>query len=107
MVGNGRAWSMCRAQDSSRLDEPLHPVPMPGEGGEQFAHLLVRPITAAREGVDDMVREVEVAERDGVGITEGALSSLCHRPLADARDREQSTAGLRRWQGGALLDASR
>src|SRR5262245_38144508 len=68
---------------AAELEQADHAVAVAAPGLEQLEHLgVVDP--PAHERPSDGLREVEVADRDGVGVAERALRDLRRGPHADA-----------------------
>src|SRR5207249_10779877 len=81
-------------RNPGRLEHPDDPTALPAIGLQELEHALVRPagFTSARPG--NQVRDVEVANADGIRIAQSADADLCRRPWADARQRPQASIGV-------------
>jgi hypothetical protein len=86
-------------------EEELGPGPLAGVGGEELEHLGVAAVAPSGEGVDHEVGEVEVADHDGVRITEGQERGRCRRPGADPGELLEDAASAGGIPGDEPLDA--
>lgn len=73
---------------SAGLEQPNHAVPMRSHRLEQFEHSSVINRLADQRPTDHL-RNVIVAHRQRVGITERSLRGLGRRPYPDPRQRHQ------------------
>ena len=74
---------------------------------QQLEHPLIGPARLARERPTHGVGEVEVADRDRVGVTERRPRDLGRRPGAHAPDGEEPCVRLIQGEGRSCLDAGR
>ncbi len=84
------------------LDQPHHPLPLPGPRRQQLQHLVVGAAGPAGEQVHHHVRQVVVADAHRVGVAERALRGLGGGPDPDAGHQLQPG---HRVAAGVMLDA--
>jgi K+:H+ antiporter len=87
---------------AAHLQQPGGPVPVPGIGGEQFAHARVVHLLPDQRPAHDR-GQVVVADRQGVGVTDGPLADLGGGPRPDPGQRLQPPVRLGRGHRGGLL----
>ena len=96
-AGRAHPGKLTQAYDSVSVSTP----------GEQDLPQLVVAQGRTDQGVRDVLRHVDVPERDGVGIPERPLGDLRGRPDAHPRKGGEPTGGLHTRKVGALLDPAR
>ena len=77
------------SRDVPRLQQHLHPAAVAPVRLQQLEHPFVGPARLARERPTHDVRQMEVAHRDRVGVTERRARDLGRRPRSHAADREE------------------
>src|SRR5215813_6308736 len=88
VVADGHPGAAPRGAAAAQLDEPGHPVAVPGVGGEEFEHAGVVGLAAGQRPADH-AGQVVVAHGDRVRVAHGPLPDLGGGPYADAGQREQ------------------